>query len=83
MKCIFVLIPLLFLVGCTDARWDKITALGDRAKITCYSGGVVIYSGESTGKLLETESSDGYNLRDSKTGGLVQVDGDCIVVYQE
>lgn len=81
MRKMMVLCVALAMVGCTDASFDKVTSYGSRASVKCYSGGVLIYEGTSTGKLLETQDSDGYNLRDSVTKDLVQVNGDCVVVY--
>lgn len=66
-------------IGCTDAQTAKFTALGSAGHITCYSGGKVIYEGDSTGKIGTEEHSDGWFLKDAKTGKLVRASGDCII----
>lgn len=83
MKYVLIALSVLVLTGCTDAEWSKVTSLGSRAHVVCYSGGKEIYNGESTGKILESTDSDGYNFRDAKTKDLVQVTGDCVVTYLE
>ena len=75
---LLLLSSFLFL-GCTDARWDKLTSFGQARAIECYSGGKLIYSGKSTGKINSEEASDGYFFRDSQTGKLMEVSGDCIL----
>ena len=76
---ILSLLFLLLAAGCTDAERAAWTALGDPGEITCYSGGVVIYSGRSAGKILTEQGSDGWFLKDVSTGRLVRVSGDCII----
>ena len=70
---------IFFLAGCTDAQIAQRRALGDAGHITCYSGGQVIYDGDSTGKILTEEQSDGWFFMDAKTQGLVRVSGDCVI----
>lgn len=70
MKRIIVVIILASLVGCTDAGWGKLTALGDKAHIECYSGGKLIFDGMSTGKVSSEASSDGYYFVDNKTSNM-------------
>ena len=69
----------LALTACTDAEVARFSALGDRGTISCYSGGTLIYSGTSTGKISAEEGSDGWFLKDAKTGNLVRVSGDCVI----
>ncbi len=71
----------LVMTGCTDARCSKVMSLGNAADVECYSGGKAIYSGRSTGKVSSEEGSDGYFFRDSKSGKLMEVSGDCRVTY--
>ena len=68
------------MAGCTDGRLKLVTALGDPAKITCYSGGKVIYEGFSTGKVHAEEQSDGWFFEDASNHKLVRVSGDCVIV---
>lgn len=70
----------ILLVGCTDAKQKQWTTLGDPAEVTCYSGGKVIYSGKSTGKVAAEQQSDGWFFVDAATNKLIRVSGDCVVV---
>ncbi len=77
----FIVIFICFLViGCTDAKWKKVTVIGNPAKVTCYSGGKVIYDGMSTGKLHAEEQSDGWYFEDAETHKLIRVSGDCLII---
>lgn len=77
-----MLLPCLLLIGgCTDAEVGKLRALGDPASVKCWSGGVVIFDGESTGKVESEESSDGYYFIDEKTGRPTEVSGNCVIIY--
>ena len=69
----------LLLVGCTDAKWASYEALGSQATVKCYSGGVIIYDGTSTGRVASTRESDGWEFEDAETGKFVRVSGDCLV----
>lgn len=75
-KLIFGL--LLLLVGCTDASISKFKQLGGPQHIRCYSGGVLIYEGNSTGKIANEANSDGYYFEDAATGKIVEVSAHCI-----
>ena len=84
MKKIFVLtLSIITLIGCTDAQRSKLFNLGDSAKITCFSGGVFIYEGVSTGKIVSEESSDGYFFREKGSNRLMEVSGNCVIVYED
>ena len=72
----------LSFAGCSDAAWGKLGAYGDSAHITCYSGGKLIYDGESTGKVISESSSDGYFFKDKKDGKLKEVSGNCVIAYK-
>ena len=70
---------IFLLIGCTDTDFASMKSLGDPGHITCYSGGQIIYEGDSTG-VIETETkSDGWKFMDVKTGRLVRVSGDCVI----
>lgn len=79
----FGLIGLLLLNACTDAQCSKNTSFftGQDARVTCHSGGKVIFDGCSTGKVSSENGSDGYFLRDKETGRLVEVSGECFLDY--
>ncbi len=69
------------MAGCTNASVAKFTALGRPANITCYSGGKVILSDRSTGKISSESESDGWYYQSAKAfpGKLVRVSGQCVV----
>lgn len=71
----------LMAAGCTDAKFDKLTNFGGAAKVVCYSGTELIYSGESTGKVISEANSDGYSFRDKNTNTLMEVSGNCVISY--
>ena len=79
MKFITALFSAFILTACTDTTIGKFTALGEPATVICYSGGKEIYSGRSTGKVLNGTNSDGYEFVDAETHRLIRVSGDCIV----
>jgi len=68
--------------GCTDAKWGKFQALGGKAHVQCFSGGILIYEGRSTGKVISEANSDGYNFIDAKSKKLMEVSGECIITYK-
>jgi hypothetical protein len=77
---ILAIASILFAVAsCTDATRASWGSLGNSANVKCYSGGVVIYDGVSTGKVATTEQSDGWEFRESKTNKFVRVSGDCVI----
>jgi hypothetical protein len=67
------------LVGCTDAEKASWGALGDAGHIVCYSGGKVIYEGDSTGKIATVDHSDGWEFKDANSGKFVRVSGQCLI----
>ena len=69
-------------IGCTDAFMGKVASLGSSATIECYSGGKLIYSGTSTGKVSSEQNSDGYFFRDEDTGNVMEVSGNCVITYE-
>lgn len=66
------------LVGCTDAERSSWGALGSQANIVCYSGGEVIATYQSTGKVMQIDG-DGISFRDNTSGKYVRAYADCIV----
>lgn len=80
MKKLGIGFVLLFGVGCTDARMSKLLQLGSPQHIKCYSGGAVIYEGDSTGKVANENDSDGYYWEDAATQKIVEVSADCVFV---
>jgi hypothetical protein len=66
-------------VGCSDTEVASWKALGESGHIRCFSGGQVIYDGDSTGKIATVHESDGWEFMDATTKRLVRVSGDCII----
>ena len=84
------------LSGCTDAMFSKISTIGSKAEVKCYSGSRLIFWGISTGKVSNEENSDGFFARwrvKEVAGQWDQVDvgqtlpasvsGNCIIIYEE
>jgi len=80
-KLIAVGLLLVLLPGCTDAFWGKVSAYGGSATVKCYSADLLIFEGESTGKVNSSKSSDGYYFIDKKDSKLKEVSGNCVIVY--
>ena len=51
------------------------------AEISCYSGGKLIYSGKTDGKVFSESNSDGYVFFAADDKKLKEVSGDCIIEY--
>ena len=79
MKILVVMIVALILTGCTDGMKAKFDSFGDSRSIICYSGGIKIYEGESTGKISSEQNSDGYYFVEKGTGKLLEVSGNCVL----
>lgn len=74
-----ILILAIVFSGCSNANRAAISAWGRRHDIKCYSGGVIIYQGHTTGKVENEDHSDGYYFQDAETNKLVTVSGNCVI----
>lgn len=84
MYCIlFIVFVGLVLMSCTDATVSQVTSYGDKHKIELYSGGKMVRSWVSTGKVKSESNSDGYYFRDNETDKLVRVTGDLVITPVE
>jgi len=64
----------LALVGCESGAIDR----GPPQKVLCYSGGTIIYSGQSAGHV--SQWSNGVYFRDAKTGTKMTIrNADCMI----
>lgn len=81
-KLITVAAVIVGLSGCTDAGFAKITSMGDSARVKCWSGDTVIFDGESTGKVISEQNSDGYFFKDKADNRLKEVSGNCVIEYK-
>lgn len=77
----FILVAVIILAGCTDSVKGKFAAYGKSAHVMCYSGTLLIYDGNSSGKVANSEQSDGYYFVDIADGKLKEVSGNCIIDY--
>ena len=73
---------LALLSGCTEAEKARRNAYNDdqNAKIDVYSGGKLVASYVSTGK-VQGEAGSGYYFKDKVSGELIEVNGDVIITY--
>jgi hypothetical protein len=74
-----VVAVVVFSVGCTDARRASFAAYSEPHHIDLYSGGRVVASWDSTGRVECTEGGI-CQFKDSKTGKFTRTTGD-VVVY--
>lgn len=82
MKTLITLIAITFLASCTDSAKGRFGAYGNTANIKCYSGGDVIYSGQSTGKVSMSQS--GYmKFNDKQTQKYTVIKADCVITYDD
>ena len=72
----------LAFAACTDAQQAKIGGYGQTFKVEVISGGQVVRTYKSTGKVLSESSSDGYYFTDADTNKLVEISGDVIVTEE-
>jgi hypothetical protein len=70
---------LFTLLACSDTQLASWGAVGEPGHVTCYSGGQVIYDGDSTGKIESEQRSDGWLFMDATTKRLVRISGDCVI----
>jgi hypothetical protein len=78
-KYIIASIIALLICSCTDASRARITGYGDEYKVEMYSGGQMVRSWTSSGKVHSEEGSDGYFFNDKASGKLIEVTGDIVI----
>ena len=76
---LLLLVACCLLTGCTDTFKASMGAYGNPGRITCYSGGIVIYDGRSTGRIETVANSDGWEFKDAATGHFIRVSGPCVI----
>ncbi|WP_232285756.1 hypothetical protein [Crocosphaera chwakensis] len=76
---------LLTTAGCSSLRTRLSRTASDwrnrTAEISCYSGGKLIYSGKTDGKVFSESNSDGYTFISAEDKKLKEVSGDCVIKY--
>lgn len=58
---------------------QKNSNYGNSFKVEMYSGGKLVRSWESSGKVSSEDNSDGYYFKDFDTGKLVEISGDIVI----
>jgi hypothetical protein len=81
-KSLFLLVVILIATSCSDATKGSFSALGKSRIVKCYSGGVEIYSGITTGKIENESHSDGYFFTDTN-GEYIEINANCIFKIKE
>lgn len=79
-RILLAFISAIALFGCTDANIASVSAIGRPAHIKCYSGNIVIFEGDSTGRISTVQNSDGWEFMDAKTNKFVRVSGPCVIM---
>ena len=77
-----VLVGIVVIIGlssCTDATVSQFGGLGDKHTVELYSGGKLVRTWVSTGKVVSSEHSDGYYFRDQQCDCNVEVSGDLVI----
>lgn len=83
MKLAIVIMCFALCAGCTSAEWSKVSSYGNEHTVEMYSGGQLVRSWTSTGKVLSETNSDGYYFTDKETGRLIEVSGDVVITRLE
>lgn len=65
--------------SCTDAEREKLANFGNKFSIDMYSGGKLVRTWISSGKVSSENGSDGYYFTDAATGKLVEISGDVVI----
>lgn len=78
MRGMGLFILCLALIGC-DAQMANFNSIGSPGHIRCWSGTLLVYEGDSTGKVAATAQSDGWEFVDAKTHKFIRVSGTCVV----
>lgn len=78
-KLAIIVILAATLTACTDASKAKIGGYSNRHKVEMYSGGKLVRTWVSSGKVQSEQDSDGYYFNEEETGLLVEVAGDVVI----
>jgi hypothetical protein len=80
MKYVLLVVVTLMLGACTDAEWSNLSAYGDSADVSCFSGGKEVFRSKSTGKVVEM-TGGGWAFR-TVGDEFVQTFADCFVTVK-
>jgi hypothetical protein len=76
---IIIFFTAFFFASCTDSYRAKAGGYNNKYKVEVLSGGQIVRTYTSTGKVLSEKDSDGYYFMDAATGKLVEISGDIII----
>ena len=76
-KLLSAAVLVCLIAACTDADLANFKRIGGQQAITCYSGGVKVFSDTSTG--VTKPSNSGIYYMSKSTGKFMQVYMDCVV----
>lgn len=76
---LLIAIVAISFASCNDAKQSKIMSYGGKFKVEVISGGQIVRTYISSGKVLSEENSDGYYFNDEQTGKLIEVSGQVII----
>ncbi len=80
MRNLLIIAIIVFVFSsCTDSTQAKLSGYGSKYKVEFVSGGQIVRTYVSTGKVQSEDKSDGYYFMDSSTGQLVEMSGDIII----
>lgn len=77
MKMLMLVLLMSTVVSCSDASKGRLFSIGEGRNIKCYSGGVLIYEGKTTGMVQNETNSDGYYFTDTN-GEYIEINAECI-----
>ena len=77
-KLLFLLLPLPF-AGCTDAEQAKLGDYGNKYTVEVVSGGQVVRTYTSTGRVRAESRAGAHYFKDAATGKLVKISGPVII----
>ncbi len=82
IKNMFLVLFVFIVCSCSNADIAAMNAWGQRHHVKCWSGGIVIYEGHTTGKIENERQSDGYFFQEQESGKLVGVSGNCLITLE-
>lgn len=69
----------LILASCTDAKRDKVWGYGKKYTVEVFSGGQLVRTYTSSGKVSSESGTDGYYFNNAVTGKLTEVSGTIVI----
>jgi hypothetical protein len=72
------ILAMLLSSGCYQARFDRATTFSDY-KVEMYSGGELVRTWETSGKVISDGDDVTSYFKDKETGKLIEVSGDIVI----